>query len=164
MWRMCRSLSTLARALSSRACADQEPVAWLLRLLGPLCDPLLPCSPCRPVARPLLVQPVHPPLTLPPPPLLRSGGYFVLSTPNRNILSYLAVIVAAEWILGWIPIGMHQWSKFLKPEELEAHLRQSGLVPTMRRGFVFDPLFWRWHIKDIDWIDYIVTCVKPHAS
>lgn len=71
--------------------------------------------------------------------------------------------MAAEWILGWIPIGMHQWSKFLKPAELEVHLRRSGLVPQRRCGFVFDPLFWRWHIKNIDWIDYIVTCVKPDA-
>lgn len=77
------------------------------------------------------------------------------------MLSYLAVIIAAEWILRWIPRGMHRWTQFLKPDELEAHLRKSGLVPTLRQGFVFDPLRWRWFICGLDWIDYIVTAVKP---
>lgn len=89
-----------------------------------------------------------------------SGGFFILSTPNRNILSYLAVIVAAERILGWIPVGMHRWVQFLKPEELEQHLRRAELVPTMRKGFVFDPLRWRWFITGCDWIDYIVVCQR----
>ncbi len=57
--------------------------------------------------------------------LVRPGGALVLSTINRNLKSYALAIVAAEYVLGWLPRGTHQWDRFVTPEEL-ARLRYRG--------------------------------------
>eukprot|EP00730_Choanoeca_flexa_P017598 TRINITY_DN8496_c0_g1_i1.p1 TRINITY_DN8496_c0_g1~~TRINITY_DN8496_c0_g1_i1.p1 ORF type:complete len:304 (+),score=73.35 TRINITY_DN8496_c0_g1_i1:37-912(+) len=92
--------------------------------------------------------------------LVRPGCPMILSTPNRNWLSYLIVIIAAEYILGFIPIGMHSWSQFIQPNELYAMAKPLGLVPLERKGFVLDLFRWRWYILNIDWVDYIVHFVR----
>jgi 2-polyprenyl-6-hydroxyphenyl methylase/3-demethylubiquinone-9 3-methyltransferase len=92
--------------------------------------------------------------------LTSDAGLLILSTPNRNWLSYLVVIVAAEYLLRLIPVGMHTWSQFLTPEELYRHAAMAGLRPLRKRGFVLNPFLWQWHIRDLDWIDYIVTFAK----
>ena len=84
----------------------------------------------------------------------------ILSTPNRNWLSYLVVILGAEYVLGLIPIGMHTWTQFIKPAELYAMAKPLGLEPVEKKGFVLNPFLWRWSIRDLDWVDYIVHFVK----
>jgi 2-polyprenyl-6-hydroxyphenyl methylase/3-demethylubiquinone-9 3-methyltransferase len=69
--------------------------------------------------------------------MLAPGGLMILSTPNRTALSRLAMITIGEG-LGQIPKGTHDWSKFLKPEELQALLSDAGLVVTETAGLAFD--------------------------
>jgi 2-polyprenyl-6-hydroxyphenyl methylase/3-demethylubiquinone-9 3-methyltransferase len=70
---------------------------------------------------------------------LAPGGLMLLSTPNRTMLSRLALITLGEGT-GQIPKGTHDWQKFLTPEELEALLRQAGLRVIETRGLSLDPM------------------------
>ncbi len=58
----------------------------------------------------------------------------VLSTINRTLKSYALAIVAAEYVLGWLPRGTHQWDRFVTPDELEAHVSAAGLRPGALHG------------------------------
>lgn len=75
---------------------------------------------------------------------VRPGGLAVLSTLNRTAASFLGAIVAAEYALGWLPRGTHDWRKFPTPDELAASLEAAGLTVVDRTGFVFEPLARRW--------------------
>jgi len=70
--------------------------------------------------------------------LLAPGGLLILSTPNRTAQSRLALITLAEG-LNQVPRGTHDWSRFLKPEELETLLDQHGLMVTDRTGLSWRP-------------------------
>jgi 2-polyprenyl-6-hydroxyphenyl methylase/3-demethylubiquinone-9 3-methyltransferase len=72
--------------------------------------------------------------------LLKPDGILIVSTLNRTMKSYLLGIIAAEYVLGWVPEGMHDWNKFIRPSELEAHLRQAGMKLTDLTGMVYNPL------------------------
>ena len=94
--------------------------------------------------------------------LVRPGGIHICSTINRNPKSYLAAIIGAEHIMRWLPKGTHEWSKFITPDELFAMLSRAGLQPVDRKGFVFNPLGWSWHISERDLsVNYVTAGVKP---
>ncbi len=94
--------------------------------------------------------------------LLKPGGVMVCSTLNRNPKSYLMAIIGAEHVMRWLPKGTHEWSKFITPDELFELLRNAGLEPVDRKGFVFNPLAWSWLISDRDLsVNYVTTSVKP---
>ena len=59
--------------------------------------------------------------------LLKKGGLMFTATINRSFMSYLKAIIGAEYVLRWLPIGTHDWNKFIKPEELEKILSQQKL-------------------------------------
>jgi len=94
--------------------------------------------------------------------LLKSGGLQICSTINRNPKSYAMAIVGAEVVMRWLPRGTHEWSKFITPDELFDLLSQAGLTPVDRKGFVFNPLLWRWSISDRDLsVNYVTASTKP---
>ena len=94
--------------------------------------------------------------------LLRPGGILIASTLNRTAASFAKAIVGAEWVLGWLPRGTHDWRRFLKPEDLAAHLTAAGLRVVDRKGMVFDPLADRWSLSATDLsVNYAMTAVKP---
>lgn len=94
--------------------------------------------------------------------LLKPGGLMVCSTINRNAKSFAMAIVGAEHVMRWLPKGTHEWSKFITPDELYAMLREAGLEPADRKGFVFDPLRWSWKIHPRDLaVNYVTASVKP---
>lgn len=70
---------------------------------------------------------------------LRPGGLLITSTLNRTPQSFALGIVAAEYILGFVPRGTHDWKKFIKPSELSAWMRQHNLHPTDLTGLVYEP-------------------------
>ena len=72
--------------------------------------------------------------------LLNPNGLLIMSTLNRTAKSFILGIVAAEYILGWVPKGTHQWRKFLRPSELVRRLEQSGIRATDLTGMIFNPL------------------------
>jgi 2-polyprenyl-6-hydroxyphenyl methylase/3-demethylubiquinone-9 3-methyltransferase len=93
--------------------------------------------------------------------LLKPGGLMVMSTINRNAKSFVAAIVGAEWVMRWLPRGTHDWSKFITPDELYGLIRQAGLEPVDRKGFVFNPVSWQWSISDRDLsVNYVTAAVR----
>ncbi|NVK12845.1 MAG: bifunctional 2-polyprenyl-6-hydroxyphenol methylase/3-demethylubiquinol 3-O-methyltransferase UbiG [Rhodobacteraceae bacterium] len=94
--------------------------------------------------------------------LLKPGGLEICSTINRNPKSFAMAIVGAEVIMRWLPRGTHEWSKFITPDELFELLRQAGLKPVDRKGFVFNPITWNWSVSERDLsVNYVTASVKP---
>ncbi|WP_298438147.1 bifunctional 2-polyprenyl-6-hydroxyphenol methylase/3-demethylubiquinol 3-O-methyltransferase UbiG [uncultured Jannaschia sp.] len=94
--------------------------------------------------------------------LLRPGGLMCCSTLNRNAKSYVMAIIGAEQVMRWLPKGTHEWSKFITPDELYDLLRQAGLTPVDRMGFVFNPLSWTWRLSDRDLsVNYVTASLRP---
>ena len=94
--------------------------------------------------------------------LLKPGGLQICSTINRNPKSYAMAIFGAEVVMRWLPRGTHEWDKFITPDELFGLLRQAGLEPVDKKGFVFNPIFWSWSISDRDLsVNYVTASVKP---
>ena len=94
--------------------------------------------------------------------LLKPGGLLICSTINRNPKSYAMAIFGAEVVMRWLPRGTHEWDKFITPDELFDLLRQAGLDPVDRKGFVFNPILWSWSISDRDLsVNYVTASVKP---
>ena len=93
--------------------------------------------------------------------LLAPGGLMFCSTMNRNPKSYMMAIIGAERVMRWLPVGTHDWSKFVTPDELYALIRTAGLDPVDRKGMVFNPLSWRWSLSDRDLsVNYVTASVK----
>ncbi|MET0970502.1 MAG: bifunctional 2-polyprenyl-6-hydroxyphenol methylase/3-demethylubiquinol 3-O-methyltransferase UbiG [Tardiphaga sp.] len=89
--------------------------------------------------------------------LLKPGGMMVVSTLNRNWKSFALGIVAAEYVLRWLPRGTHQWDKFVTPDELTRHLERNKLGITEQSGVVYNPLADKWSLSsDMD-VNYMVV-------
>ena len=78
--------------------------------------------------------------------LVAPGGLLVIGTLNRTPLSYLKAILGAEHLLGWLPKGTHDWSKFVRPNELDRHLSPLGFERVETRGVSLNPITMRWRI------------------
>jgi 2-polyprenyl-6-hydroxyphenyl methylase / 3-demethylubiquinone-9 3-methyltransferase len=93
--------------------------------------------------------------------IVKPGGLLIMSTLNRTAKSYLLGIVAAEYVLRWLPAGTHDWKKFLKPSELAAHIEAQGLEVTDLRGLIYNPLSRDFSLSksDID-VNYLLTATK----
>lgn len=93
--------------------------------------------------------------------LVRPGGLLIMSTLNRTAKSWAGAIVGAERLLRWLPIGTHDWNKFLTPEELEAAISAAGLEVVDAKGMVLNPLSGDWSLSDNDLsMNYILTAEK----
>ena len=71
--------------------------------------------------------------------LLKKNGLMFTATLNRSFTSFLKAIIGAEYILRWLPIGTHDWNKFIKPEELEELLLQEKFSTLNIKGLKFNP-------------------------
>ncbi|MEK9967875.1 MAG: bifunctional 2-polyprenyl-6-hydroxyphenol methylase/3-demethylubiquinol 3-O-methyltransferase UbiG [Ferrovibrio sp.] len=92
--------------------------------------------------------------------MVKPGGLLIAATLNRTPKSFALGIIAAEYILGWVPRGTHDWKKFLKPHELAAGLRHAGLTLREVAGVSYSPLSDRWSIgRDTD-VNYMLVAVK----
>ena len=76
--------------------------------------------------------------------LVAPGGILLIGTLNRTLRSYVKAIVGAEYVLGWLPHGTHDWRKFVTPAELDHSLRRYGFEVAESCGVVFNPLTLRW--------------------
>lgn len=93
--------------------------------------------------------------------LLKENGAMVLSTLNRTIKSFLLAKIGAEYILRWLPMGTHNWGKFLKPSELARLIRPHGLEFNEIAGVIYNPLKDDWSISktDLD-VNYMAFATK----
>ncbi|HVB89060.1 MAG TPA: bifunctional 2-polyprenyl-6-hydroxyphenol methylase/3-demethylubiquinol 3-O-methyltransferase UbiG [Beijerinckiaceae bacterium] len=92
--------------------------------------------------------------------LTNEDGMLFAATLNRTLKSYALAIVAAEYVLRWVPRGAHRWEKFVTPEELTRALAASGLSVTAQTGVVFDPFRGAWRAaSDMD-VNYMVAASR----
>jgi 2-polyprenyl-6-hydroxyphenyl methylase/3-demethylubiquinone-9 3-methyltransferase len=92
--------------------------------------------------------------------LVRPGGLMMLATLNRTLKSLLLGKIAAEYVLGWIPPGTHDWSKFVRPDELAGMLANAGCVVIRRAGVAFDPWRGEWRLADDLGVNYMMAAAK----
>ena len=92
--------------------------------------------------------------------LLKNGGIMFTATLNRSLSSYVKAIIGAEYVLRWLPIGTHDWNKFLKPEELENFLFQEKFSTLDIKGLNFNPLTNKWKKSNDLSVNYIICSVK----
>ena len=96
--------------------------------------------------------------------LVRPGGDVFFSTINRNPKSFLFVIIGAEYLLKLLPAGTHEYEKFIRPSELEAWSRHSGLGLQGSIGLHYNPLTREYSLgKNID-VNYIMHFTRPEDS
>ncbi|XP_020398025.1 ubiquinone biosynthesis O-methyltransferase, mitochondrial [Zea mays] len=88
------------------------------------------------------------------------NGATVISTINRSMRAYATAIVAAEYILRWLPRGTHEWSKLVTPEELVLMLQKASVSVEEMAGFVYNPLSGEWSLSDDISVNYIAFGVK----
>ena len=89
--------------------------------------------------------------------LLKPGGWGFFSTINRNAKAYLFAVIGAEYILGLLPRGTHDYAKFLKPAELAAYCRTAGLTPGRITGMTYNPLTRIYALGDDASVNYILS-------
>ena len=92
--------------------------------------------------------------------LVKPGGLVFFATFNRTLKSFVLGIVAAEYILRWVPRGTHQWEKFITPEELNAELRRNGLRLLDQTGTVYRFLKHRWRLSSNMDVNYMLMADK----
>ena len=92
--------------------------------------------------------------------LISPGGALVAATLNRTPKSYAFAIVGAEWIMGWLPRGTHQWNKFLRPSEVARELRRAGYVVGDVTGVSYDALTGGWHTSTDTGVNYLLFATK----
>lgn len=93
--------------------------------------------------------------------LVKPGGVLVLSTLNRTAKSYALAIVGAEYVLGWLPRGTHDWTRFVTPDELQGYCRDAGLGAFASEGLVYDLIADQWRRSPDTGVNYLACAVKP---
>ena len=92
--------------------------------------------------------------------LLKKNGLMFTATINRTFSSYIKAIIGAEYVLRWLPIGTHDWNKFLKPEEIESKITKLNLSIKDVKGLVFNPLTSKWKTSDDVSVNYVMVGTK----
>ena len=91
---------------------------------------------------------------------LKKNGIMFIATLNQTLKSYLFAIVGAEYILRWLPIGTHEWEKFVKPNNLISICQKNSLKLKKIDGMSFNPLFDQWRITSDKSVNYITKFEK----
>jgi len=91
--------------------------------------------------------------------LVRPGGQVFFSTLNRNLKSDALAVVAAEYVLGMLPRGTHDYARFIRPSELDAWARGAGLRTTDITGLIYNPFIASYRLDkgDLD-VNYLMIC------
>ncbi len=93
--------------------------------------------------------------------LVRPGGWVFFSTINRNPRAFLFAIVAAEYALGLLPKGTHEYARFIRPSELGRWVRSSGMSLVATQGMSYNPLTQRYWLGDDTGVNYLLACRRP---
>lgn len=96
--------------------------------------------------------------------LVEPGGLMILSTLNRTLKSYALAIVATEYVLGWLPVGTHQWERFITPDELSRFATAAGLDAPRIEGLVYQPLSDTWRLGPDSDVNYMASAARPAAT
>ena len=96
--------------------------------------------------------------------LVRPGGWVFFSTINRNAKAFMLAIVAAEYVLNMLPHGTHEYAKLIRPSELAAHCRASGLELVATRGMEHNPVSGRYWLSGDTSVNYMFAAQKPNEA
>ncbi len=133
------------RRMTAEALADQAPASFdvvtCMELLEHVPDPGSTVAACARLVKP--------------------GGHVFLSTINRNPKAYLLAIIGAEYVLGLLPKGTHDYAKFIRPAELGRWLRDAGLELDDLTGMTYNPLTRQYSLgRDVD-VNYLAHARRP---
>jgi len=92
--------------------------------------------------------------------LLKKNGIMFVATLNKTLKSYVFAIIGAEYILRWLPIGTHEWEKFVKPKELIEILKKNNLNLDKLDGMKFNLITNKWEINSDKSVNYIAKFIK----
>ena len=92
--------------------------------------------------------------------LLKKNGIMFVATLNKTLKSYIFAIVGAEYILRWLPIGTHEWEKFVDPKELIDILKKNNLKLDRIDGMKFNLITDKWKISNDKSVNYIAKFIK----
>ncbi len=93
--------------------------------------------------------------------MVKPGGMMVAATINRTLKSFALAIVAAEYVLGWVPRGTHSWDRLVTPRELDGALRHAGLEATDETGVVYDIVSGAWRLSGDTDVNYMMAATRP---
>ena len=91
---------------------------------------------------------------------LKVNGIMFIATLNQTLKSYIFAIIGAEYVLRWLPIGTHDWNKFVKPEKLEKICKNNSLELKKIDGMKFNPILNKWKISSDKSVNYITKYKK----
>jgi 2-polyprenyl-6-hydroxyphenyl methylase/3-demethylubiquinone-9 3-methyltransferase len=91
---------------------------------------------------------------------VKPGGLLAMATINRTLRAFALAIVGAEYVLGWLPKGTHQWEKFVTPEELRLAIENAGLGVTRLDGVVYNPLRDQWSLSRDTAVNYMAFAAR----
>jgi len=136
------------RAVSAEALAAEQPggfdVVTCMEMLEHVPDPASVVKACADMVKP--------------------GGWVFFSTINRNTKSFLLAIVGAEYVLGMLPRGTHEYGKLIRPSELAAYCRAAALALQHTRGLQYNPLTRRYWLDADTSVNYMIATRKPGPS
>jgi len=92
--------------------------------------------------------------------LIKKNGIMFVGTINKNLKSYMFAILGAEYLLRWLPIGTHDWDKFLTPQDLENIASKNNFVPDELVGIKFNVFSNKWAKSNDSSVNYISTFLK----
>ena len=92
--------------------------------------------------------------------LIKKNGIMFVATINKNLKSYLYAILGAEYILRWLPVGTHDWDKFLSPQELKVIANRKNFITDEVVGMKFNLFSKKWHTSTDSSVNYISTFLK----
>ena len=92
--------------------------------------------------------------------LLKKDGLMFVATINKTLKSYLFAIIGAEYILRWLPIGTHEWEKFIKPDDLKNILSKFDMTMIKTDGVNYNPILDKWSLSKDTSINYISKFIK----
>jgi 2-polyprenyl-6-hydroxyphenyl methylase/3-demethylubiquinone-9 3-methyltransferase len=132
------------RQIATEALAAEQPASFdvvtCMEMLEHVPDPAAVVQACTTLAKP--------------------GGWVFFSTLNRNPKSFLFAIVGAEYVLGLLPKGTHEYARFIRPSELARWARDAGLSLQGSRGMNYNPLTKRYWLSSDTSVNYLIACRK----
>lgn len=96
--------------------------------------------------------------------LVKPGGWVFFSTIHRNLKAFMLAIVGAEYVLGMLPRGTHEYQKLIRPSELAAYCRAADLALRHTRGLQHNPLTRRYWLNDDTSVNYMFATQRPVAQ
>jgi len=92
--------------------------------------------------------------------LIKKNGIMFVATINKNLKSYIFAILGAEYVLRWLPIGTHDWDKFLTPQDLDIIARKNNFLADEIVGMKFNLFSEKWSKSNDASVNYISTFFK----